>query len=399
MSAKLINHSPDLKQLQDEGYALEISHGFLSMHSVPFVNHKGEVGFGSLVTDLTLNNERTTKPSNHQVWFTGEYPCHKDGTPINALRNEDRKQKLHNGLTVNHRFSCKPQGGYTDYYQKMTRYVEIISNPARALDSSVTARTYRPVVSEEEGIFNYTDSASSHYGITALSQKCSMNKVAIVGLGGTGSYILDMLTKTHVKEIHLFDGDDFIQRNAFRAPGAASLVTLEQSPKKVDYYTGIYSEMRKGIIPHDMFLDETNVEQLSGFDFVFSCVDKPAVRKLLFEFLIQQKTSFIDTGMELEHIKEDQSLIGTCRATLCSPERKDHLPRHISIRDANANDIYDENIQIAEMNVMNATMAILKWKKYCGFYQDLYQEHQSTYSINTHQLTRDETKLKITACE
>ncbi|MET0076225.1 MAG: ThiF family adenylyltransferase [Candidatus Thiodiazotropha lotti] len=399
MSAKLINLSPDLKKLQDEGYALEISHGFLSVHDVPYVNNKGEVNVGSLVTDITLNNERTTKPGNHQVWFTGDYPCDKDGRPIEALRNEGRTHSLYDGLTVHHRFSCKPQEGYQDYHQKMTRYVEIISNPARAIDPSVTACIFKPVVSEEEGIFNYTDSASSHYGITALSQKCAMNKVAIVGLGGTGSYILDMLAKTHVQEIHLFDGDDFIQRNAFRAPGAASLTILEQSPKKVEYYTGIYSAMRKGIVPHNMYLEEDNIEELAGYDFVFACVDKPAVRKLLFEFLIEQNIPFIDTGMELEHIKEDQCLIGTCRATLCSPDKNAHLFRHVSIRDAKADDIYDENIQIAEMNVLNATMAILKWKKYCGFYQDLYQEHQSTYSLNTHQLTRDETRLDAAACE
>jgi hypothetical protein len=35
--------------------------------------------------------------------------------------------------------------------------------------------------------------------------------------------VLDFTAKTHVKEIHLFDGDTFFQHNAFRAPGAANL--------------------------------------------------------------------------------------------------------------------------------------------------------------------------------
>lgn len=397
MSEKLINLSPDLKRLRDEGYELNICHGYLSINSVPYVNKRGEVNTGALITDLTLNNERTTRPGNHQVWFTGEFPCHKDGRPIEAIRHTDIAQTLIEDLTINHRFSCKPQGGYADYYQKMTRYIEIISNPARSVDPSVTACTYKPVVSEDDHIFHYTDSASSQYGITALAQKCAMNKIAIIGLGGTGSYILDILAKTHVKEIHLFDGDKFIQRNAFRAPGAASLTMLEQSLKKVDYYTSIYSAMRKGICPHDIFLDESNIELLTGYDFVFSSVDKPEVRKILFEFLINQNIPFIDAGMELEHIKEDQCLIGTCRATFCSADKQDHLSKHVSIRDAKADDIYDENIQVSEMNALNAIMAIIKWKKYCGFYQDIYQEHQSTYSINSHQLTRDETRFEV--CE
>jgi len=393
MYEKLINHSEDLQKLRDEGYELEIINGFLIVHSVPYVKSSGEIAYASLVSDLTLNNDRTKTPGNHQVWFTGEFPCHKDGRPIQALRHTDQQQTIFEGLIVNHRFSCKPKGGYPDYYQKMTRYIEIISNPASAIDPSVTACNFKPVKAQDDEIFHYIDSSSSHYGITALSQKCAMNKVAIIGLGGTGSYILDMLAKTHVKEIHLFDGDKFIQRNAFRAPGAASMEILEKSPKKVDYYTVIYSEMRDGIYPHDIFMDDSNLNELTGFDFVFSCVDKPAVRKIVFDFLLKQNIPFIDVGMELEHIAEEQCLIGTCRVTFCSPIKNDHLPKYISIRDAHADDIYDDNIQVAEMNMLNAAMAVIKWKKHCGFYQDLYQEHQSAYAINAHQLTRDITVM------
>lgn len=40
---------------------------------------------------------------------------------------------------------------------------------------------------------------------------------------------------------------------------------------------------------------------------------------------------------------------------------------------------------------MNAMMVVIKWKKFCGFYQDIYKERQSAYALNAHQLTRDET--------
>jgi tRNA A37 threonylcarbamoyladenosine dehydratase len=36
-------------------------------------------------------------------------------------------------------------------------------------------------------------------------------------LSGTGSYILDLLAKVPIREIHLCDGDDFARHNAFRA--------------------------------------------------------------------------------------------------------------------------------------------------------------------------------------
>ena len=35
-------------------------------------------------------------------------------------------------------------------------------------------------------------------------------------------------------------------------------------------------------------------------------------------------------------------------------------------------------------------MAVMRWKKFCGFYQDLEGEHNSTYSTNCHLLTGDD---------
>jgi hypothetical protein len=146
MSAKLISRSPDLKRLMDEGYEVEIVDGFLVLHSIPYVNSIGEVALGDLATDLTLSNDQTQRPRDHQVWFSGEFPCKRDGSPISALRHSTATQELCRGLQVHHRFSCKPPEGYPDYYSKMTRYVEIIANEARAVDTTgkVTAKPLSP---------------------------------------------------------------------------------------------------------------------------------------------------------------------------------------------------------------------------------------------------------------
>ena len=149
--------------------------------------------------------------------------------------------------------------------------------------------------------------------------------------------------------------------------------------------------MRRGIFSHHEFIDEETVDQLVGFDFVFLCVDKPAVRKLVSDFLHNQKIPFIDVGMELELIEEQQCLIGISRVTLSTPEKSEHFCRHVSFEENGADDLYRSNIQVADLNAMNAALAVIKWKKHYGFYQDCYKEHQSAYAINTHQLTRDET--------
>lgn len=74
-----------------------------------------------------------------------------------------------------------------------------------------------------------------------ITAKLAVEKLAIVGLGGTGAYVLDLIAKTPVKEIHLFDGDKFSSHNAFRAPGAASIDDLHKQNLKVEYLHAIYS--------------------------------------------------------------------------------------------------------------------------------------------------------------
>lgn len=344
MSAKLISRNPDLKKLQDEGYEVEVRSGHLVLRSVPYLTSRREIALGMIVTDLTLNGDVTLRPGDHQVWFAGEQPCNSDGSLISGLGARGTKQTLCDGVDVNYRFSSKPPEGYSDYYAKMTAYVDIVSHPARAVEKTVSARTYRPIAaSEEDSVFLYTDSASSRAGIAGVSSKLAMNRIAIAGLGGTGSYILDLTAKTPVREIHLFDGDKFLQHNAFRAPGAASLEMLLTQPSKVTFYATIYSQMRRGVIAHDGYLDDQNVEALRPFDFVFVCVDKPAVRKLICEFLIRNKTPFIDVGMELELVEDELTIVGSTRTTLCTPDQFDHFSRHVSLNESAADELYKTN--------------------------------------------------------
>lgn len=217
MSQQLISRSPDLKRLQDEGFELEVLAGHLLVHSVPYVNARREVARGTLVTDLTLAGDVTTRPGVHIAYFIGDHPCTTAGVEIAQIKLANGvPPPVAHGIPAQHSFSNKPAAGYADYYEKMTRYIEIISAPAAAINPSANARTFKVIESTEmESVFQYVDTASSRSGIAALQQKLAMGRVAIVGLGGTGSYVLDLVAKTPVGQIHLFDGDLFLQHNAF----------------------------------------------------------------------------------------------------------------------------------------------------------------------------------------
>jgi hypothetical protein len=208
--------------LRDEGYDLEIRSGCLLVKDIPYVNSQKEVKRGILVIKLVLAGDQTGRPDTHVAYFAGDYPCNEDGSEIEKIKHGSNAHSLADGVVVNHSFSAKPKpaDSYPDYYAQVTTYVAILSGPAQRIDSSLTAKTFPVVAPDEEDDepFNYCDTATSRAEIVGVTSKLKLRAIAILGLGGTGSYVLDLAAKTLVKLIHLYDGDWFYQHNAFRSP-------------------------------------------------------------------------------------------------------------------------------------------------------------------------------------
>lgn len=388
MSQELINRSPDLKRLRDEGYDIDIRSGFLLVKDVPYVNKNKEVKRGILVSALRLAGDVTAAPDTHVAMFVGDYPCDKYGTEIDKIKH-GAGQQLAPDLVVNFSFSSKPRDGYKDYHEKMTTYIAIFSSHAQSLDPTVTAKTFPTYVTkEEESVFNYLDTATSRAEISMVSRKLELSKIAIVGVGGTGSYILDLVAKTPVKEIHIFDEDDFLSHNAFRTPGAASVEKLREKLKKVYYFRELYSNMRRGIVVHPYSVDASNIIELKEMGFVFISIDSGEPKKVIVENLETYNIPFIDVGMDVERVED--SLNGVLRITTSKPSRRKHFQERVSLGAESAGDEYKSNIQIADLNALNAALAVVKWKKLFGFYQDFERENHSTYSIDCNSLTNDE---------
>jgi len=388
MLQQQINHSPDLKQLRDEGFEMEVRGGHLIVHHLPYVNQNREIKIGKLISTLTLNNNVTIKPDNHVISFMGEQPCNKDGTVITAIQHANPNQQLFDGIVMNFSFSNKPPNGYDNYYQKVTRYIEIIIAPAKSIDPSVTANTFKLIEDvDEESAFKYVDTNTSRANINQLNSKFKGQRIAIIGLGGTGSYILDLVAKTPVNEIMLFDGDVFLQHNAFRAPGAPSIESLKLQMKKVDYFASIYSQMHNGIKPFPENITEKNIELLKECTYVFICIDSNIARSLIISKLKNFAVSFIDVGLGVNIA--DENLVGTLRVTVGTDQKNDHIPNRIGSETIDDNE-YSTNIQIADLNAFNALLAVMKWKKMCGFYQDLKEAHNTTFTINTGQLIHED---------
>ena len=190
-----------------------------------------------------------------------------------------------------------------------------------------------------------------------------------------------------MNEIHLFDGDRLGQHNAFRAPGAPSIGTLRVAPPKADHYADTYDAMRRNIVAHG-YVDASTADLLRDMDFAFVAVDKGSQRRFVVEKLEKFGVPFIDVGMSV--LEENGSLLGQLRITLSTDGSRELVHSTIPMSDGDVEDDYSRNIQIADLNALNAALAVIKWKKFMGFYVDLKNEHSSYYQIDGNHLINED---------
>jgi ThiF family len=389
MQNPLLNLNADLKQLYDQGLYVDIKSGYLFVYRVPYVTVEKVVKLGSLVSSLTLAGDITQRPDNHVAFFCGEKPCHSDGTPISEIINATQDQALTDKLTINHTFSSKPESGfYENYYDKMMSYINILSGPAQAIDPTVTAKCFGIRETDAlESVFCYEDTNSARANIHPVNRLIEGLKIGIIGLGGTGSYVLDLVAKTPVGEIHLFDADPQFLHNSFRSPGAPKIDQLRTRPLKVQYFQELYAKMHKHIFAHAVYVGSDNLLELASMDYIFICIDNSKAKQIIIQYLLDKGIPFVDSGMGIERV--DDSLIGIIRVTGASSVKSDHLSERISYDDGDPDD-YSTNIQVAELNAFNACLAVMQWKKQFKVYQDLIREFHTTYTINTGQLINED---------
>ena len=144
--------------------------------------------------------------------------------------------------------------------------------------------------------------------------------------------------------------------------------------------------MRRNIFPHAKFIDDGNVDELSNISFAFLCMEG-ANKKAIVDFLIEKRIPFIDVGIGMYN--DNDAIGGNARVTTCTPDFYRHISKRIDFT-VDGNNEYSRDIQIADMNALNAALAVIKWKKLSGFYLDMEMEHNTTYGIITNLITNDD---------
>ena len=397
MSHALIARSRDLRKLKESGHAIRISAGNLIVEEVPYLNERQEVAKASLVLPLLLmSGDKTARPPDHVAFWTGDFPHRANGEKLTPLGESPCSHSLSDGTGVTYMFSAKPKDGYEDYEHKVLTYISILGQDARKIDPEATARVWRVDDSrDEDEVFLYMETASARQNTGEMAARLAGEKVAIVGVGGTGSYVLDFVAKTWVSEIHLYDPDPFLQHNAFRAPGAFAHDELEGGPNKAELHTKRYSRMRKGMVVHAVPIDEQNVDELRICQTVFLCIDGSEIKRKILQVCEEEGAVCIDTGMGI--YRTDDRLGGILRTTTSAPKQRDHIweKRRIDMGGGEDGE-YERNIQMAELNALNAALAVIRWKKIRGIYADIGREGDSNYAIEVNRIVnRDEVGLEM----
>jgi hypothetical protein len=380
---RLVSHNDDIRRLVDIGYAVALDNNCLVIRDIPYLDDRLELKTGAIVSKLVFIDENRVTQDDHQIYFAGSIPHNLNGKPIPNLAGGPTNivlSEVSSDVVVERSFSNKPMstGRFEDFFEKIESYVTIISGPAIELRGAnpYTFRTVEKVAADP--IFKLRDTLTTRAEISDLSAKLNNDIVAVIGLGGTGAYLLDFLTKTPVREIRTFDLDFFYVHNAFRSPGGLQLEELGK-PKSEVYYSR-YENFRHGLTSEPKFIDSTCTTDLEGVTFAFVCVDNGTSRSGIFDLLISMGIPFIDVGMGLR--RKNGALTGMLQTTYYSAEDGQKVrDKGLAQLSEKPDDIYKTNVQIGELNALNACLAIIRFKQLRGFYFEEISQYSLLFDI------------------
>jgi molybdopterin/thiamine biosynthesis adenylyltransferase len=377
----LASRNPYIDSLLKQGFDVGFINSYLVIFGVPALNASGDLAHLDLITPLDLREGwLIDQPSIHKMWFVGDPPFNLDGQRVSAGVG-DELCKVSDAIISNKFLSSKPAGRdrYESIEEKITQYLDLVSSPAKHKFPAASPRkALREQMQQSISPLVFPDALSARDNVQELSHKLLGVTVAIVGCGGTGAYILDLIAKTHLAEIHLFDDDIAHVHTLFRLPGVFGEAAL--GVKKVDVLLGRYQEFHRGVKIHPERIDVQNVGQLSAFNFVFVAVDDGPSRQFICESCHQMGVAFVDVGMGLN--KGKRGLYGFVRTAGGSDADFQRLSGTPYLPSDNAPDNeYRRQPQIAELNALNAAIAVIRFKQRFGFFDRLTDSAATVFDL------------------
>jgi predicted ThiF/HesA family dinucleotide-utilizing enzyme len=370
----LAKANPFVQDLHELGFDADFVGGYFVLYALPYLDQAGALQHGDLFTPVNLGAQGVIEPGGtHQVWWRGGRPHGPGGVELGVSANPAPVQIVPD-VTTDLAFSLKLLNEhhqlreYVSFQEKIETYLDVIVRPAVTAHPGATPlRGIERRAREQGSPLRLPDTMSANYGVNDIADRLRGKRVAIIGLGGTGSCILDFIVRTHLDAITLFDGDKVHVHTLFRIPGVLGRGVIGKP--KVEVLAQHYDAWHAGISPVPERITADNVERLRGFDFVFVSVDDGPSRRLIVDWLSREGISFVDCGMGLNR-SFGNALNGVVRITgvdRAAYERTVDTPCLPTVNPADAE--YRKQAQIIELNALNACLAVVRFKQHFGLYE------------------------------
>lgn len=367
-----------LAQFADQvGFTVESEAGVLRAVGVPCLLNGGIKGTCILETSFDSTSGEPTsqvggavhgaKVSTSQHLDGCVYEA--DGSPIG--NNIDGDGQSWSCISIKRGVQGSPQADRSAS-DLLHRYAKRIVGAASSAGHSV------PVSPSAPSPFNIPNTFEARAGMASIQDRVRGQSVAIIGLGGTGSYILDQVAKTPVSNIHLLDSDKVDWHTLFRAPGAPTAEEIESvrngTMLKVDYYRSKYAPLRKYIQAHPVQVDSTSMwrDFLSAYpiDYAFVCIDQETDtdsprRDAVYLALSETQVPFVDSGVNIS--VESGTVAGSVTTSAYEAGSTAWETAVPNARVAGEHPGY-RNSQLPEVNAMAASLAVMEWRRRTGQY-------------------------------
>ncbi len=372
---ELASRNPFVRDLEEQGYLLDFVNGYFIVYGIPYLDANGSLQHGDWASPINRDSAGVISApgeGEHQAWFRGSRPHDGHGRPL-RLGGGEARVTVSDDFVTNHSFSLKLQERgqnrlYHSFEEKLHTYIDMITGPALAgFEDATPLKAIEKRASAQGSPLRIPDDLSARYNMNDVSFLLRGKKAAIIGLGGTGAYILDFVARTHLEEIRLFDDDKVHLHTIFRQPG---FIRRAIGKPKVEALAGQYGNWHGGIVPVPERVTADNIETLRGLDFVFISVDDGPARYFIADWLSRNGIPFVDTGMGLARSKE--GLNGVVRITGVDREAFERTAgtAYLPSKTVEGGE-YRKQAQIAELNALNAAWAVIRFKQHFGLLERL----------------------------
>ena len=357
---------------EDIGFTVTVGHDVVAAHKVPCLLRGGIVG--SCTIEKSFDPE-SGKPDErvgravHAVRITTDGAqdgrvYHADETPIGNYLNGD--EETWSNISIRKGSPSSPEADVSAS--------EVIYRYAKQIMGAVAGSgCHDPASLADRGPFKIPNTFEARAAIGPVQDRIRDQRIAIIGLGGTGAYVLDLIAKTPVQAIHALDSDRVDWHNLMRAPGAPTDDEIEFLKKnrldKVAYYHAKYDSLREGIHVHAVRVDSSTrfAEFLSEYpvDYAFVCIDQrkhcdSPRQDVVYAALSEAGVPFIDSGVSIT--LENDSVSG---AVTTSAYAAGSLAWQDAIPNAKVegNAPGYRNVQLPEVNALAASLAVMEWRR------------------------------------